>query len=73
MKMSGPAPAIVGLADPGQMRSFTWNYASTRRRAFNSSVASFFVLLVNRCACGHPHSSILRREWVRVWKTRRKY
>jgi len=28
----------VGVDDPGQMRSFTWNYGSGSRRAFNSSV-----------------------------------
>jgi len=46
----------VGLTDPGQMRSFALIYVSGSRRTFNFSVASFFVLLVNRCACGHPHS-----------------
>jgi len=29
---------IVGLIDPGQMRSFTWNYGSGSRRTFKSSV-----------------------------------
>jgi len=38
--------------------------ASARFQLFSSL---FFVLLVNMCACGHPHSSILRREWVWVW------
>ena len=33
----------VGHGYPGNMRSFTWNYVSARRCAFNSSVASFFV------------------------------
>jgi len=41
-----PWNTIVGLADPGQMRSLTWNYVSARRRAFNCSVASFFVWLL---------------------------
>jgi len=36
----------AGQANPGQMRSFTRNYVSWGRRAFNSSVASFFVWLV---------------------------
>ena len=31
----------MGHGYPGQMRSFTWKYASARRRAFNSSIASF--------------------------------
>jgi len=43
----------VGHGYPGHMRSSTSNYVSARRRAFNSSQASFFVWLVNRCACGH--------------------
>jgi len=46
----------TGLDDPIHMRSSTWNYVSARRRAFNSSAASFFVWLVNRWACGHPSS-----------------
>jgi len=54
--LNKPWNTIVGLANPNQMRSFTWNYVSARRRAFKSSVASFFVTLANRCACGHPHS-----------------
>jgi len=41
-----PLNTNVGVDDPSQMRSFTWNYGSGSRRAFNSSVASFFVWLV---------------------------
>jgi len=37
-----PWNTIVGLADRGQMCSSRETYVSTRRRAFNSSVASFF-------------------------------
>jgi len=38
-----PWNTIVGLADRGQMcSSRETSYVSTRRRAFNSSVASFF-------------------------------
>jgi len=37
-----PWNTIVGLADPGQMSSSRETYVSARRRAFNSSVASFF-------------------------------
>jgi len=33
-----PWNTIAGLSDPGQMRSFTWNYGGGSRRAFNSSV-----------------------------------
>jgi len=48
MKGLFPQPwnTYVGLADPGQKRSFTWNYGSGSRPAFNSSVASLFVWLV---------------------------
>ena len=50
VQMQGLCPqpwnTFVGLADPGQKRSFTWKYGSGSRRAFNSSVASFFVWLV---------------------------
>jgi len=56
-------------------RSSTWNYVSARRRAFNSSVASFFVWLANRCACGHPRLFRFCRgassSRVRVTLTRR--
>ena len=38
-----PWITYVDVDDPGQMRSFTWNYVSGSRSAFNSSVASFFV------------------------------
>jgi len=37
-----PWNTIVGLADTGQMSSSRDTYVVTRRRAFNSSVASFF-------------------------------
>jgi len=40
---SKPWNTNVGLDDPGQMNSLTLNYVSGGRRAFNSSVASFFV------------------------------
>jgi len=51
-----PWNTIVSRGDPGQMRSPTWNYINKHRSAFYSSVASFFVWLVNRCACGHTRS-----------------
>jgi len=67
----------VGDAHPGQMRSFTLNYGSGSRRAFNSSVASFFCVTSNRCDCGHTHSSRFckgaRSARVRVTLTRRRY
>jgi len=39
------------------MRSFTLNYGSGSRRAFNSSIASCFCMTSNRCDCGHLRSS----------------
>jgi len=38
-----PWNAIVGLENPGQMRSPRETNVSTRRSAFHASVASFFV------------------------------
>jgi len=45
---------IVGLPDPGQMRSSKWNYGSESRRAWNSAVASCVGVASNRCDCGRP-------------------
>jgi len=47
------------------MTRVKWVHSRETTQAFNSSVTSFSVWLVNRYACGHPRSSRFARERVR--------
>jgi len=67
-------PTLEHYRGSGRPRSNEIIHVKLRKHAsarFQLSSSLFFVLLVNRCACGHPQSSSLHREWVRVWQARR--
>ena len=65
----------MGSTKPRQMRLPRVTYVRTRRSAFHASVASFFVRLADRCACGRTRSfrfcNVEERLRFRVTRTRR--